>query len=63
MRNSYFLLLFAISVSTATAQHVNYNSSKWFWGFNYGATWHSTDIDFERYNGWGLTLGRSYNYD
>lgn len=63
MRNSYFLLLFAISVTTATAQHVNYNSSKWFWGFNYGATWHSTDIDFERYNGWGLTLGRSYNYD
>lgn len=63
MRNTYFLLLFAISVTTATAQHVNYNSSKWFWGFNYGATWHSTDIDFERYNGWGLTLGRSYNYD
>ncbi len=63
MRNSYFLLLFAISVTTATAQHVNYNSSKWFWGFNYGVTWHSTDIDFERYNGWGLTLGRSYNYD
>jgi len=63
MRNIYFLLLFAISVTTATAQHVNYNSSKWFWGFNYGATWHSTDIDFERYNGWGLTLGKSYNYD
>lgn len=63
MRKFYALLLFALTLSTATAQHVNYNSSKWFWGFNYGATWHSTDIDFERYTGWGLTLGRSYNYD
>ena len=52
-----------LTISSVSAQHVNYNSSKWFWGLNYGGTWHSTDLDYERYNGWGLTLGRSYNYD
>ncbi|MEY5001377.1 MAG: hypothetical protein RLZZ211_1413 [Bacteroidota bacterium] len=63
MRKLYALLLFALTISSISAQNVNYNSSKWFWGLNYGGTWHSTDLDYERYNGWGLTLGRSYNYD
>ncbi|MDP4595650.1 MAG: hypothetical protein NWS92_01635 [Crocinitomicaceae bacterium] len=63
MRKLYALLLFALTLTSISAQHVNYNSSKWFWGLNYGGTWHSTDLDHERYNGWGLTLGRSYNYD
>lgn len=63
MRKLYALLLFAITLTSISAQNVNYNSSKWFWGLNYGGTWHSTDLDNERYNGWGLTLGRSYNYD
>ena len=63
MRKLYALLLFALTLTNISAQHVNYNSSKWFWGLNYGGTWHSTDLDYERYNGWGLTLGRSYNYD
>jgi hypothetical protein len=63
MRKLYALLLFALTISTIAAQQVNYNSSKWFWGLNYGATWHSTDLDNERFNGWGLTLGRSFNYD
>jgi hypothetical protein len=63
MRKLYALLLFAITLTSISAQNVNYNSSKWFWGLNYGGTWQSTDLDNERYNGWGLTLGRSYNYD
>jgi hypothetical protein len=63
MRKLYALLLFALTLTNISAQHVNYNSSKWFWGLNYGGTWHNTDLDYERYNGWGLTLGRSYNYD
>jgi hypothetical protein len=63
MRKLYALLLFALTLTSISAQNVNYNSSKWFWGLNYGGTWHSTDLDNERYNGWGLTLGRSYNYD
>ena len=63
MRKLYTLLLFVLTVQIANAQQVDYNSSKWFWGLNYGGTWHSTDLSHERYNGWGLTLGRSYNYD
>ena len=63
MRKLYALLLFALTVQISNAQQVDYNSSKWFWGLNYGGTWHSTDLAHERYNGWGLTLGRSYNYD
>jgi hypothetical protein len=63
MSKLYALLLFMLTITSINAQHVNYNSSKWFWGLNYGATWHSSDLDFDRYNGWGLTLGRSYNYD
>ena len=63
MRKLYALLLFALTLTQLSAQNVNYNSSKWFWGLNYGGTWHSTDLDYERYNGWGLTLGRSFNYD
>ena len=63
MRKLYALLLFVLTIQIANAQQVDYNSSKWFWGLNYGGTWHSTDLAHERYNGWGLTLGRSYNYD
>lgn len=63
MRKLYALLLLLLTVTSISAQNVNYNSSKWFWGLNYGGTWHSTDLEHERYNGWGLTLGRSYNYD
>jgi hypothetical protein len=63
MRKLYALLLFALTLTSISAQNVNYSSSKWFWGLNYGGTWHSSDLDYERYNGWGLTLGRSYNYD
>ena len=37
--------------------------SKWFWGFNYGATWQTTDINYKFNNGWGLTIGKSFNYN
>jgi hypothetical protein len=63
MRKLYALLLLLLTVTSISAQNVNYSSSKWFWGLNYGGTWHSTDLDHERYNGWGLTLGRSFKYD
>ena len=43
---------------------LDYDSdSKWFWGFNYGATWQTTDVDFKLYHGWGLTIGKSFNYN
>ncbi|MFM8596149.1 MAG: hypothetical protein ACKOBN_03535 [Flavobacteriales bacterium] len=63
MKKLYTLLFLLISTSFYYAQKVNYESSKWFWGFNIGSTWSSTDLKDDNYNGFGLTLGRSYNYD
>ena len=63
MKTLYTLLLCIVFTSVIQAQKINYESSKWFWGANIGATWNSTDVMSDSYNGWGLTLGRSYNYD
>lgn len=38
------------------------HDTKWFWGVNGGVTWHSTDIKTKTERGWGLTLGKSFNY-
>lgn len=39
------------------------NDSRWFWGVNVGTTWHSTDVKTKTDWGYGLTLGRSFNYN
>lgn len=39
------------------------NDSRWFWGFNVGSTWHSTDVKTKTDWGYGFTLGRSFNYN
>ncbi|MFM7594610.1 MAG: hypothetical protein ACKO4Y_00365, partial [Flavobacteriales bacterium] len=44
-------------------QRLDYDhSSKWFFGINAGATWSCTDVENETNGGWGLTLGKSYNW-
>ncbi len=63
MKTIYTLLFLLASTSFYFAQKVNYESSNWFWGFNIGSTWSSTDLQDVNYNGFGLTLGRSFNYD
>ena len=46
------------------SQKIDYdNSSKWYLGFNFGGTWQTTDVANRTSGGWGLTLGRSYNYN
>ena len=37
--------------------------SKWFWDFNYGATWHTTDMRTKLDNGFGFTVGKSFNFN
>ncbi|MEY4974613.1 MAG: hypothetical protein RLZZ55_1406, partial [Bacteroidota bacterium] len=59
MKTLYTLLLCIVFTTALQAQKINYESSKWFWGMNLGATWHNTDIQSNSYNGWGLTFGRS----
>ncbi len=40
----------------------NYNA-KWFFGVNTGLTWQTTDVSNKYKTGWGLTLGKSFNYN
>ena len=53
-----------VTVGTVKAQKIDYdNSSKWFLGVNVGGAWQTTDVKNQMGSGWGLTLGRSYNYN
>ena len=66
MKNFYILVLIIFSTFYSFSQtvRVDYgNSSKWFLGINGGGTWHSTDVKYLVGGGWGLTLGKSFNYN
>jgi len=65
MKNLYILALSLLVIfNTAQAQRIDYdNTSKWFLGLNLGGTWSTTDVRDDLYAGWGLTLGKSFNYD
>lgn len=53
-----------LSMGSLFSQKIDYdNSSKWFLGFNLGTTWQTTDVANRNNVGYGLTLGRSYNYN
>lgn len=57
-----FSLLFIVFHSFG--QKLDYDTdSRWFWGLNIGTTWQSTDVRNKNDVGWGLVLGKSYNYD
>ena len=58
------LLLTILFTFSAFAQKVDYDhTSKWFLGFNIGGAWQTTDVTNKTNLGYGLTLGKSYNYD
>ena len=61
----FLLTLFTFSFCVIiSAQKVDYdNSSKLFMGVNLGGTWNTTDVKYKLGAGWGLTLGKSYNYN
>ncbi|MEY3237461.1 MAG: hypothetical protein RI883_1562, partial [Bacteroidota bacterium] len=53
-----------LSFGSVFSQKIDYdNSSKWFLGLNLGATWQTTDVANKFNAGWGLTLGKSFNYN
>lgn len=63
MKKIYFTLLLLFSVLSINAQKVDYDyTSKWFLGFNIGGTWSSTDVKSQTSTGYGLVLGKSFNY-
>jgi len=65
--NRLLLFLFALIFSgSALTQNMRYNGygthSDWFFGINYGGTWHSSDVRNDFMSAGGFTLGRSYGY-
>jgi len=64
MKNIFLLSLTFFLTYNLSAQKVDYdNSSKLFMGVNLGGTWNTTDVKYKLGAGWGLTLGKSYNYN
>ena len=56
-------IFFLVLTLNHWGQRLDYDhSSKWFFGINAGATWSCTDVENETNGGWGLTLGKSFNY-
>jgi hypothetical protein len=64
MKKLYILSILLLSITFAHAQRINYDiSSKWFLGLNAGVTWNSNDVKNVNSSGYGLILGRSFNYN
>lgn len=61
MKKFYFLLVLLMSTVSYAQPETNYDN-KWYFGFNTGATWHTTDVENTFNRGFGFTLGKSYNY-
>lgn len=56
-------IFFLVLTLNHWGQRLDYDhTSKWFFGINAGATWSCTDVENETNGGWGLTLGKSFNY-
>jgi hypothetical protein len=63
---TFFIAFLLISTSVFTQMKLDYDKdSKWFLGFNFGGTWHTTDVNYRPHTsyGYGLTIGKSFNYD
>lgn len=57
----FVLFLFSLN---GFSQKLDYDhDSKWFFGFNVGGTWNTTDVRNKTNLGWGFTLGRAFNYN
>lgn len=64
MKKIYALAFALFTIASISAQKIIYETtSKWFLGFNIGATWHQSDVKNVVSNGYGLVLGKSYNFD
>ncbi len=64
MKRIFTILVSLLFAFNANAQRkLDYNHSKWFFGVNVGAAWHTTDVKNKTDYGWGLILGKSFNYN
>ena len=64
IRSFIFFIICSLTFITNAQFKLDYDhDSKWYWGLNFGATWHTSDIRTKLDNGWGFTVGRSFNYN
>jgi large repetitive protein len=64
MKYFYTLIVSLLLTTNLFSQKVNYdNDSRWFWGLNAGGTWTKTDVPYKLDLGYGLMLGRQFNYN
>ncbi|AEA42919.1 hypothetical protein [Fluviicola taffensis] len=64
MKYFYTLIVSLLLTTNLFSQKVNYdNDSRWFWGLNIGGTWTKTDVPHKLDLGYGLMLGRQFNYN
>ena len=53
-----------ISLSVYAQQKLDYDTdSRWFWGLNVGSTWSKADVAKKNDWGFGLTIGKAFNYN
>lgn len=62
MNKLYSLIVCLAFLQTSFGQVATNYNAKWFFGVNTGLTWQTTDVDNKTKTGWGLTLGKSFNY-
>ena len=65
MKIKLLIIVLITSFGSSFAQYkLDYDKdSKWFWDFNLGATWHTTDVRTKLNNGFGFTVGKSFNFN
>ncbi len=64
MKRIITLLFFSLFLTVSFGQKLDYDhDSKWFWTISTGGAWNTTDVKNKTNIGWGLTLGRAFNYN
>jgi len=57
-------LLLSLQLNAQEKLKVDYdNDSRWFWTLNAGGTWTKADVKYKTDWGYGITIGKSFNYN
>src|SRR6218665_1760588 len=57
-------LLLTLQLSAQEKLKVDYdNDSRWFWTLNAGGTWTKADVKYKTDWGYGITIGKAFNYN
>ncbi|MBP5982119.1 MAG: hypothetical protein KA734_00215, partial [Fluviicola sp.] len=57
-------IVLLLSIQAIAQQKLDYDTdSRWFWGLNVGSTWSKADVAKKNDWGFGLTIGKAFNYN